>query len=83
MFSQAANQTDLENWITAVHSMAASLLMGSRQKSKDEMIQNLTERINQVNEKIASDSRLKKMAELQSTVVTDSKMKQQFAEQVD
>lgn len=65
-----------------MHSMAASVLIGSHQKSKDEMVQSLMERINTIDEKIASDSKLKKMAELQSTVVTDAKMKQQFVDQV-
>ena len=79
---QASNQTDLENWITAVHSMAVSVLAGSGQKGKHEMLRILMTEINRVETKISSDSKLKKMAELQSTVVTDSKNKQAFLDQV-
>lgn len=79
---QASNQTDLENWITAVHSMAASVVVGPGQKGKHEMLQILSTELNRVEAKISSDSKLKKMAELQSTVVTDSKNKQAFLDQV-
>lgn len=79
---KASNQTDLENWITAIHSMAASVLAGAGQKGKHEMLRILTTEISRVEKKISSDSKLKKMAELQSTVVTDSKNKQAFLDQV-
>lgn len=81
-FFQASNQTDLENWITAVHSMAASVVAGPGQKGKHEMLRILTTEIKRVEAKISSDSKLKKMAELQSTVVTDSKNKQAFLDQI-
>lgn len=81
-FFQASNQTDLENWITAIHSMAASVLAGAGQKGKHEMLRILTTEISRVEKKISSDSKLKKMAELQSTVVTDSKNKQAFLDQI-
>ncbi|XP_029197221.2 protein still life, isoforms C/SIF type 2-like [Acropora millepora] len=81
-YFQASNQTDLENWITAVHSMAASVVVGPGQKGKHEMLQILSTELNRVEAKISSDSKLKKMAELQSTVVTDSKNKQAFLDQI-
>lgn len=62
--------------------MAASVLAGSGQKGKHEMLRILMKEINRVEAKISSDSKLKKMAELQSTVVTDSKNKQAFLDQV-
>ena len=62
--------------------MAASVLAGSGQKGKHEMVHILTTEIKRVEAKISSDSKLKKMAELQSTVVTDSKNKQAFRDQV-
>ena len=46
------------------------------------MVQALASEITRVENKIQSDSKLKKMAELQSTVVTDVKNKQAFVEQV-
>ncbi|XP_032228950.1 protein still life, isoform SIF type 1 isoform X2 [Nematostella vectensis] len=81
-YFQAANQTDLENWVTAIHSMAASLLTGPGPKSKDEMLRILNKRSKETEERIESDSKLKKMAELQSSVVTDHKTKQQFVDQI-
>ena len=65
-----------------MHSMAASVLAGSGQKGKNEMLHFLKEEIARVSDKISSDSKLKKMAELQSTVVVDTKNKQLFTEQV-
>lgn len=62
--------------------MAASVLAGAGQKGKHEMLRILTTEISRVEKKISSDSKLKKMAELQSTVVTDSKNKQAFLDQV-
>lgn len=62
--------------------MAASVVAGSGQKGKREMVRILTTEIKRVEAKISSDSKLKKMAELQSTVVTDSKNKQAFLDQV-
>ncbi|XP_068698035.1 rho guanine nucleotide exchange factor TIAM1-like [Montipora foliosa] len=81
-FFQAFNQTDLENWITAIHSMAASVIAGPGQKGKHEMLQILSTEIKRIEAKISSDSKLKKMAELQSTVVSDSKNKQAFLDQI-
>ena len=62
--------------------MAASVIAGPGQKAKHEMLQILSVEINRVEAKISSDSKLKKMAELQATVVTDSKNKQAFHDQV-
>lgn len=62
--------------------MAASVLAGPGQRGKHEMLRILTNEISRVEKKISSDSKLKKMAELQSTVVTDSKNKQAFLDQV-
>ena len=62
--------------------MAASVLAGPGQRGKHEMLRILMTEISRVEGKISSDSKLKKMAELQSTVVTDSKNKQAFLDQV-
>jgi len=62
--------------------MAASVLAGSEQRGKHEMLHILMTEISRVEGKISSDSKLKKMAELQSTVVTDSKSKQAFLDHV-
>ena len=62
--------------------MAASVLAGSGQKGKHEMLHILTVELKRIEGKISSDSKLKKMAELQSTVVVDVKNKQAFLDQV-
>lgn len=46
------------------------------------MLHILMTETSKVEGKISSDSKLKKMAELQSTVVTDSKSKQAFLDHV-
>ena len=62
--------------------MAASVLAGPEQRGKHEMLHILMTEISRVEGKISSDSKLKKMAELQSAVVTDSKSKQAFLDHV-
>ena len=54
--------------------------VGSR--SKDQTRWLLTSKLEKISESIESDCKLKKMAELQLTVVTESKNKQVITEQV-
>jgi hypothetical protein len=54
--------------------------VGSRGKEQTRWL--LTSKLEKIQENIESDCKLKKMAELQLTVVTDSKNKQVITEQV-
>uniref|UniRef100_A0A3P9I4G0 TIAM Rac1 associated GEF 2a n=1 Tax=Oryzias latipes TaxID=8090 RepID=A0A3P9I4G0_ORYLA len=68
---QATNQTDLENWVTAIHSASASLL--AKRQGKEDTVRLLRSQVRSLLQKIDMDGKMKKMAELQLTVVGDPK----------
>ncbi|KAF0044549.1 hypothetical protein F2P81_003707 [Scophthalmus maximus] len=68
---QASNQTDLENWVTAIHSASASLL--AKRQGKEDTVRLLRSQVRGLLQKIDMDGKMKKMAELQLTVVNDPK----------
>ncbi|MEQ2157265.1 hypothetical protein GOODEAATRI_000168, partial [Goodea atripinnis] len=68
---QASNQTDLENWVTAIHSASASLL--AKRQGKEDTVRLLRNQARTLLQKIDMDGKMKKMAELQLTVVSDPK----------
>ncbi|KAJ3613785.1 hypothetical protein NHX12_020031 [Muraenolepis orangiensis] len=68
---QASNQTDLENWVTAVHSASASLL--AKRQGKEDTVRLLRSQERSLLQKVDMDGKMKKMAELQLTVVGDPK----------
>ncbi|CAB1340414.1 unnamed protein product, partial [Coregonus sp. 'balchen'] len=63
---QAANQTDLENWVTAIHSASASLL--AKRQGKEDTVRLLRSQTRALLQKIDMDSKMKKMAELQLSI---------------
>ena len=70
----------MEGWISSIHSASAAQVAGSRGKEQTRWL--LSSKLEKIQENIESDCKLKKMAELQLTVVTDSKNKQVITEQV-
>ena len=70
----------MEGWISSIHSASAVQFVGSRGKDQTRWL--LTSKLEKIQENIESDCKLKKMAELQLTVVSDSKNKQVITEQV-
>ncbi|XP_056150474.1 rho guanine nucleotide exchange factor TIAM2 isoform X2 [Lampris incognitus] len=68
---QAANQTDLENWVTAIHSACASLL--ARRQGREDTVRLLQSETRSLLQKIDMDGKMRKMAELQLSVITDPK----------
>ncbi|XP_051500762.1 rho guanine nucleotide exchange factor TIAM2-like isoform X2 [Myxocyprinus asiaticus] len=68
---QAANQTDLENWVTAIHSASASHL--AKCQGKEDTLHFLKSQSRNLLQKIDMDGKMKKMAELQLTVINDQK----------
>lgn len=78
--SQATNQTDLENWVTAIHSASASLL--AKRQGKEDTVRLLRSQVRSLLQKIDMDGKMKKMAELQLTVVGDPKNRKAIENQV-
>ncbi|KAM4625439.1 rho guanine nucleotide exchange factor TIAM2 [Polymixia lowei] len=77
---QASNQTDLENWVTAIHSASASLL--AKRQGKEDTVRLLRSQVRSLLQKIDMDGKMKKMAELQLTVVNDPKNRKAIENQM-
>ncbi|XP_049340597.1 rho guanine nucleotide exchange factor TIAM2 isoform X1 [Astyanax mexicanus] len=77
---QAANQTDLENWVTAIHSASASHL--AKRQGKEDTVRLLRNQSKTLLQKIDMDSKMKKMAELQLTVISDQKNRKAVESQI-
>ncbi|CAL1547658.1 unnamed protein product [Lymnaea stagnalis] len=77
---QASSQIDLENWIRAIHSACASSY--ARQHGKDNTLKLLCSELTKLDSSIDMDVKMRKMAELQMTVVTDPKSRQAIVKQI-
>ncbi|XP_013372784.1 PREDICTED: T-lymphoma invasion and metastasis-inducing protein 2 isoform X2 [Chinchilla lanigera] len=77
---QATSQTDLENWVTAIHSACASLF--AKKHGKEDTVRLLKSQTRSLLQKIDMDSKMKKMAELQLSVVSDPKNRKAIENQI-
>ncbi|KAJ8008875.1 hypothetical protein DPEC_G00082980 [Dallia pectoralis] len=77
---QAASQTDLENWVTAIHSASASLL--AKRQGKEDTVRLLRGQTRGLLQKIDMDGKMKKMAELQMSVVSDQRNRKAIESQI-
>ncbi|XP_040407272.1 T-lymphoma invasion and metastasis-inducing protein 2 isoform X1 [Cygnus olor] len=77
---QATSQTDLENWVTAIHSACASLF--AKKLGKEDTIRLLKNQTKSLFQKIDMDSKMKKMAELQLSIVSDPKNRKAIENQI-
>ncbi|XP_025900132.1 T-lymphoma invasion and metastasis-inducing protein 2 isoform X2 [Nothoprocta perdicaria] len=77
---QATSQTDLENWVTAIHSACASLF--AKKLGKEDTVRLLKNQTKSLFQKIDMDSKMKKMAELQLSVVSDPKNRKAIENQI-
>ncbi|KAM6460759.1 rho guanine nucleotide exchange factor TIAM2 isoform 2-T2 [Liasis olivaceus] len=77
---QATSQTDLENWVTAIHSASASLF--AKKLGKEDTVRLLKNQTKALNQKIDMDSKMKKMAELQLLIVSDPKNRKAIENQI-
>ncbi|ELK09915.1 T-lymphoma invasion and metastasis-inducing protein 2 [Pteropus alecto] len=77
---QATSQTDLENWVTAIHSACASLF--AKKHGKEDTVRLLKNQTKNLVQKIDIDSKMKKMAELQLSVVRDPKNRKAIENQI-
>ncbi|XP_071291070.1 rho guanine nucleotide exchange factor TIAM2 isoform X3 [Agelaius tricolor] len=77
---QATSQTDLENWVTAIHSACASLF--AKKLGKEDTVRLLKNQIKSLFQKIDMDGKMKKMAELQLSIVNDPKNRKAIENQI-
>nr|XP_009292814.1 T-lymphoma invasion and metastasis-inducing protein 2-like [Danio rerio]XP_021324269.1 T-lymphoma invasion and metastasis-inducing protein 2-like [Danio rerio] len=77
---QAENQTDLENWVTAIHSASASHL--AKRQGKEDTLRLLKNQSRSLLQKIDMDDKMKKMAELQLSVISDQKNRKAIESQI-
>ncbi|RLW03356.1 hypothetical protein DV515_00006661 [Chloebia gouldiae] len=77
---QTCSQTELENWITAIHSACATTV--ARQHHKEDTVKLLKTEIKKLEQKIDMDEKMKKMGEMQLSSVTDSKKKKTILDQI-
>ncbi|KAG5857381.1 hypothetical protein ANANG_G00018860 [Anguilla anguilla] len=77
---QATNQTDLENWVTAIHSASASML--AKRQGKEDTVRLLGSQTRSLLQKIDMDGKMKKMAELQLSIVSDPKNRKAIESQI-
>ncbi|KAL0614336.1 T-lymphoma invasion and metastasis-inducing protein 1 [Plecturocebus cupreus] len=74
------SQTELENWITAIHSACATAV--ARHHHKEDTLRLLKSEIKKLEQKIDMDEKMKKMGEMQLSSVTDSKKKKTILDQI-
>ncbi|KAM4796438.1 rho guanine nucleotide exchange factor TIAM1 [Rhinophrynus dorsalis] len=77
---QTSSQTELENWITAIHSACATTV--ARQHHKEDTVKLLKTEIKKLEQKIDMDEKMKKMGEMQISSVTDTKKKKTILDQI-
>uniref|UniRef100_A0A8C5P262 T cell lymphoma invasion and metastasis 1 n=1 Tax=Jaculus jaculus TaxID=51337 RepID=A0A8C5P262_JACJA len=77
---QTTSQTELENWITAIHSACAAAI--ARHHHKEDTLRLLKSEIKKLEQKIDMDEKMKKMGEMQLSSVTDSKKKKTILDQI-
>uniref|UniRef100_A0A673HYQ2 T-lymphoma invasion and metastasis-inducing protein 1-like n=1 Tax=Sinocyclocheilus rhinocerous TaxID=307959 RepID=A0A673HYQ2_9TELE len=77
---QTSGQTELENWITAIHSACAAAV--ARQHHREDTVRFLRSEIKKLEQKIDMDEKMKKMGEMQLSAVTDGKKRKTILEQI-
>lgn len=70
----------MENWVTAIHSASASLF--AKRHGKEDTVRLLRSQIRGLLQKIDMDGKMKKMAELQLSIVSDPKNRKAIENQV-
>uniref|UniRef100_A0A3Q2PRY1 TIAM Rac1 associated GEF 1 n=1 Tax=Fundulus heteroclitus TaxID=8078 RepID=A0A3Q2PRY1_FUNHE len=77
---QTSGQTELENWITAIHSACATAL--ARHHHREDTVRLLRMEIRKLEQKIDMDEKMKKMGDMQLSTVTDAKKRKTILEQI-
>ncbi|XP_037017320.2 rho guanine nucleotide exchange factor TIAM1 isoform X1 [Artibeus jamaicensis] len=77
---QTTSQTELENWVTAIHSACSAAV--ARHHHKEDTLRLLRSEVKKLEQKIDMDEKMKKMGEMQLSSVTDSKKKKTILDQI-
>ncbi|XP_068601223.1 rho guanine nucleotide exchange factor TIAM1-like [Brachionichthys hirsutus] len=77
---QTSSQTELENWITAIHSTCATAV--ARQHHREDTVRLLRAEIKKLEQKIDMDEKMKKMGDMQLSSVTDTKKRKTILDQI-
>uniref|UniRef100_A0A7N6F6W2 TIAM Rac1 associated GEF 1b n=1 Tax=Anabas testudineus TaxID=64144 RepID=A0A7N6F6W2_ANATE len=77
---QTCSQTELENWITAIHSACATAV--ARQHHREDTVRLLRAEIKKLEQKIDMDEKMKKMGDMQLSAVTDAKKRKTILDQI-
>lgn len=77
---QASSQTELDSWVCAIHSACAASF--ARQHGKDNTVRLLRSELHKLDTNIDIDVKMRKMAELQLTVVTDPRSRHAIIKQI-
>lgn len=77
---QTCSQTELENWITAIHSACAAAV--ARLHHREDTVRLLRAEIRKLEQKIDMDEKMKKMGDMQLSAVTDAKKRKTILEQI-
>ncbi|XP_077977644.1 rho guanine nucleotide exchange factor TIAM1-like [Glandiceps talaboti] len=77
---QASSQNDMDNWMNAIHSACSSAF--ARQHGKEDTLKLLKSEVHRLEQQIDVDGKMKKMAELQLTVVSDPRSKHAITNQI-
>ncbi|XP_053176545.1 rho guanine nucleotide exchange factor TIAM1 [Scomber japonicus] len=77
---QTCSQTELENWITAIHSACATAV--ARQHHREDTVRLLRAELKKLEQKIDMDEKMKKMGDMQLSAVTDTKKRKTILDQI-
>ncbi|KAM6931984.1 rho guanine nucleotide exchange factor TIAM1-like [Lycodopsis pacificus] len=77
---QTCSQTELENWITAIHSACATAV--ARLHHREDTVRLLRAEIKKLEQKIDMDEKMKKMGDMQLSAVTDTKKRKTILDQI-
>ncbi|XP_052239037.1 protein still life, isoform SIF type 1-like isoform X5 [Dreissena polymorpha] len=77
---QASSQTELDSWVCAIHSACAGSF--ARQHGKENIVRLLRSELHKLETNIDIDVKMRKMAELQLTVVSDPRSRQAIIKQI-
>ncbi|XP_051934308.1 rho guanine nucleotide exchange factor TIAM1-like isoform X1 [Hippocampus zosterae] len=77
---QTCSQTELENWITAIHSACAGAV--ARQHRREDTVRLVRAEIKKLEQKIDMDEKMKKMGDMQLAAVSDAKKRKTILDQI-
>ncbi|XP_061818845.1 rho guanine nucleotide exchange factor TIAM1-like isoform X2 [Nerophis lumbriciformis] len=77
---QTSGQTELENWITAIHSACAAAL--ARQHHREDTVRLLRTEVRKLEQRMDMDEKMKKMGDMQLSTVTDARKRKTILEQI-